>query len=142
MNHTTNFATQALLASSSQQSKHEVMMNDLPIFEIERRMSNHSTCSPSLKRSRPIHAFDMSEFLEASKQVEDSMAFPTIEWPSFDDSDDSDSEEEGGSYFHPSSSKRQCKGLVRCNRSSNLSTLASVSSDDVAVRRGSNGSLS
>jgi hypothetical protein len=128
----TNFATIALQRCQQEDS----FLKELPLFEVERRMSNCSSSSnsssSSLKRSRAVSgSFDMSEFLEASKKVEDSIAFPVIEWPSFDDDDDSSEDED----FCPPS-KRQCKGLVRCTRSSNLSTLT-----ETAERRGSNGSL-
>jgi hypothetical protein len=110
-------------------------LKGLPIFEAERRLSIGSneglatSSSSSLKRSRTVTpgSFDMSEFIEASKQVEDSIAFPVIEWPAFDDDEDGD-DSDGESFCVPRPSKRRCKGLVRCNRSSNLSTLTPSSS--------------
>lgn len=86
-----------------------------------------SMISPNaLKRSRNFsESFDMSEFEDASKSVEDSIAFPSIEW-SFDDNDDED-------YKPPS--KRICRGLVRSEGSCDLSSLASCQ------RNGSSGSL-
>ena len=47
-----------------------------------------------LKRSRSTFAFDMSIFEEASQQVEESIAFPSIEWNFSDDDDDSSSTDE------------------------------------------------
>mmetsp|Transcript_18107 Transcript_18107/g.29244 ORF Transcript_18107/g.29244 Transcript_18107/m.29244 type:complete len:125 (+) Transcript_18107:271-645(+) len=123
MSQQTNFATQAL-----ERCENDSFLKELPMFEIERRMSNSST--NSLKRSRPSScSFDMSDFAEASKLVEESMAFPAIEWPSFDGDDEDDA-------FLVPPTKRQCQGLVRCNRSSNLSSLTTKTE-----RRGSNGSL-
>ncbi|KAG7371890.1 hypothetical protein IV203_018032 [Nitzschia inconspicua] len=93
----------------------------------------------SLKRER-LASFDMSDILKASQQVEDSFAFPVIEWPSFD----ADSEEDD--EFSAPPSKRQCRGLVRCDRSSNLYTLSAIATSTVSInaiveRQGSNGSL-
>jgi hypothetical protein len=126
-------------------------LSSLPLFEAESRLSQNKT---SLKR--PRHgAFDMSVVLEASKEVEDSIAFPVIEWPSLDNDDknsekDDDEDDDAAFCFSTSPAKRQCRGLVRCRRSSNLSALTRNSSNhsDPAIvamnsvqRRGSNGSL-
>jgi hypothetical protein len=73
-------------------------------------------CTKNLKRSSS-GSFDMSAFTEASQQVEDAIAFPSIEW-SFDDSD---SEEE---EYSPAS-KRRCRGIARSENSSDLFTLGS-----------------
>lgn len=76
-----------------------------------------------------IGSFDMTSFVEASQQVEDSIAFPTLEWPSLDGDDDDDQE----LYVPPT--KRQCRGLVRSNKASfDLTALPSE-------RAGSCGSL-
>eukprot|EP00526_Cylindrotheca_closterium_P021297 CAMPEP_0113637754 /NCGR_PEP_ID=MMETSP0017_2-20120614/19774_1 /TAXON_ID=2856 /ORGANISM="Cylindrotheca closterium" /LENGTH=105 /DNA_ID=CAMNT_0000548821 /DNA_START=11 /DNA_END=328 /DNA_ORIENTATION=+ /assembly_acc=CAM_ASM_000147 len=83
------------------------------------------SCKPmiSMKRSRSSTAsLDSSKFEEASKQIEDSIAFPTIEW-SFDDEDDV--------FAVERPSKRSCSGLVRSMGSADLSSL----------RCGSSGSL-
>eukprot|EP00526_Cylindrotheca_closterium_P021216 CAMPEP_0113614010 /NCGR_PEP_ID=MMETSP0017_2-20120614/6940_1 /TAXON_ID=2856 /ORGANISM="Cylindrotheca closterium" /LENGTH=99 /DNA_ID=CAMNT_0000523153 /DNA_START=68 /DNA_END=367 /DNA_ORIENTATION=+ /assembly_acc=CAM_ASM_000147 len=78
----------------------------------------------SMKRSRSSTAsLDSSKFEEASKQIEDSIAFPNIEWSFDDDEDDVFS-------FEPPS-KRSCSGLVRSKGSADLSSL----------RCGSSGSL-
>jgi hypothetical protein len=115
-----------------------------------------TTRTSPLKRSRSRSAvsgsFDMGEFLKASQQVEETIAFPAIEWPSFDDDDSSsdtysvassvtkeDDDEEEEDYFQQSR-KRQCRGLVRCNRSCNLSSLWEIANR--SERCGSNGSLS
>jgi hypothetical protein len=78
-------------------------------------------CTNDFKRSRSseVVSFDMSSFAEASQQVEDSIAFPSIEW-SFGD-DESDDE-----YFpSPPAPKRRCSGLVRSSKPSfDLSSLA------------------
>eukprot|EP00339_Tiarina_fusa_P003163 CAMPEP_0117046424 /NCGR_PEP_ID=MMETSP0472-20121206/32104_1 /TAXON_ID=693140 ORGANISM="Tiarina fusus, Strain LIS" /NCGR_SAMPLE_ID=MMETSP0472 /ASSEMBLY_ACC=CAM_ASM_000603 /LENGTH=117 /DNA_ID=CAMNT_0004758779 /DNA_START=33 /DNA_END=386 /DNA_ORIENTATION=+ len=71
----------------------------------------------SLKRSRSGFSFDMSAFDEASQQVEDSIAFPSIEW-SFDDSDDEDDED-----IACPAAKRRCSGLSRCPSFSDLSAI-------------------
>jgi hypothetical protein len=85
----------------------------------------------TLKRSRgaigSFESFDMSAFVEASQQVEDSIAFPSIEWPVLDDSKEDD-------YYSPAPAKRQCRGLVRSKNSANLSLLSTI-------RFGSAGSL-
>ena len=124
----------------------------------------------TLKRSRPGSSsgssFDMGDFIKASQQVEETIAFPSIEWPSFDDdSDDSSSsssntsisdfdnscsrssrtrqenEDDEGEYgFSSSPRKRQCRGLIRCDRSCNLTSLWEMAI--TSERRGSNGSLS
>lgn len=123
--------------------------------------STMSSCS-SLKRSRSemggFDKFDMSSFVEASKQVEESISFPLIEWPSLDDEDieeekndnnssqdsfpslgwpgldeDSDEEEDEFKAFHRP--KRLCRGLVRSKNSFNLASLSST------PRLGSAGSL-
>ena len=87
-------------------------------------------CTQRLKRSRSaMGSFDMSVFVEASQQLEDSIAFPSIEFPTFD----SDDEEE---YASPPAAKRRCRGLTRTkNISSDLSSLGS------SERFGSYGSL-
>ena len=72
----------------------------------------------SLKRPR---SFDLSPLLEATHPVEDSIAFPSIEW-SFDT--DSDDEDESVSP----AAKRRCTGLNRSSRvNTNLSTFGSSS---------------
>eukprot|EP00980_Cylindrotheca_fusiformis_P013694 scaffold3515_cov126-Cylindrotheca_fusiformis.AAC.43 len=60
-------------------------------------------------------SFDMSDFAEASQQVEKSIAFPSISWD-FDDSESDDSTV----AFEPAS-KRRCSGLVRSKISADLS---------------------
>merc|ERR1719223_561570 len=101
--------------------------------------------SATLKRSRSFSpselsgSFNMGEFLKASQQVEETIAFPAIEWPSFDDDDDDNSsdassltsarelrqdvEEDEEEDFFQGRRKRQCRGLTRCSRSCNLSSL-------------------
>lgn len=112
--------------------------------------------SAPLKRSRSSlsGSFDMGEFIKASEQVEETIAFPAVEWPSFDDDDDDssyniqpslmskdeDDDEDDDFFSHRSPRKRQCRGLTRCNRSCNLSSLWKMGS--TSQRRGSNGSLS
>jgi len=126
--------------------------------------SRSSTITSGAKRSAPSSgSFDMGEFLKASQQVEDTIAFPTIEWPSFDDDYDSSSsssdddnsysmrslstrtreerEEDDDDFFQQQSPrKRQCRGLIRCDRSCNLSSLWEMAAS--SERHGSNGSLS
>jgi hypothetical protein len=90
-------------------------------------------CTKNLKRSRStmgsFESFDMSDFAKASQQVEESIAFPTIEWPDIDDS-----EEDNEPTFEPTA-KRRCRGLVRSKNSCNLFELGSTQ------RLGSAGSL-
>lgn len=140
----TNMSASKALIRSAQLNRNDdhdfSFLPSLPAHETERRLQRKSNC---MKRSRD-EPFDMSAFLEASQQIEDSIAFPVIEWPSFDDNSDSDDD---ASFCYAPPSKRHCKGLVRCNRSSNLSTLTatSMSSTDIdhnsVQRQGSNGSL-
>lgn len=65
----------------------------------------------NLKRSR-FDSFDLSEFEQASKKIEDSISFPSIEWSFNDEDDDED-------VFAPPA-KRSCSGLVRSNGSADL----------------------
>eukprot|EP00526_Cylindrotheca_closterium_P021431 CAMPEP_0113615682 /NCGR_PEP_ID=MMETSP0017_2-20120614/7835_1 /TAXON_ID=2856 /ORGANISM="Cylindrotheca closterium" /LENGTH=106 /DNA_ID=CAMNT_0000524943 /DNA_START=83 /DNA_END=403 /DNA_ORIENTATION=+ /assembly_acc=CAM_ASM_000147 len=84
------------------------------------------SCKPmiSMKRSRSSTAsFESSKFEEASKQIEDSISFPSIEWSFDDDEDDV--------FAVERPSKRSCSGLVRSMGSADLSSL----------RCGSSGSL-
>lgn len=119
--------------------------------------------SAPLKRTRSRFtsgSFDMGDFMKASEQVEETIAFPSIEWPSCDDDEsstsDSDSatfsltlpsdlredieEEDDEEAFSQCRRKRQCRGLTRSGRSCNLSSLLDSASN--SERRGSNGSLS
>ena len=101
--------------------------------------------SKSLKRSRSTTrmglfdntSFDMSDFVKASKQVEESIAFPEIAW-SFDESD-----AEEDSFDLEPSAKRRCRGLVRSKGSADLSVILGVSSSSSpsSQRFGSSGSL-
>jgi len=128
--------------------------------------STETKRSVPLKRSRSRSAlagsFDMGDFLKASQQVEDTIAFPAIEWPSFDDDDISSSDDDNNSaassltrqrqvgedldddddedFFHQSPRKRPCRGLTRCDRSGNLTSLWELAIR--SERHGSNGSLS
>ena len=63
----------------------------------------------SLKRPRSslLGSFDLSFLVEASQPVEDSMAFPSIEW-----SNDIDSVDDA-EFIAPLAVKRRCRGLVR-----------------------------
>uniref|UniRef100_A0A7S4ASP3 Uncharacterized protein n=1 Tax=Pseudo-nitzschia australis TaxID=44445 RepID=A0A7S4ASP3_9STRA len=123
---------------------------------------NATKRSSPLKRSRSSFSgsFDMRDVLKASEQVEETIAFPSVEWPSLDDADsdddnsyniqssltrsrdDRDDDEEFDDYFSTQTlrRKRQCRGLTRCNRSCNLSSLLELSAG--SERRGSSGSLS
>lgn len=134
-------------------------------FEPQKKASsltrdNDTTVRSALKRSRSSisGSFDMGEFMKASEQVEESISFPAVEWPSLDELDngyddensfniqlsmsgDDENEDEDDDCFHiRSPRKRQCRGLIRCTRSCNLSSLWKLSS--TSQRRGSNGSLS
>jgi hypothetical protein len=80
----------------------------------------------ALKRSRnTLGSFGMSDFEDAAKQVEESIAFPSIEW-NFNDDDDEE-------FTQPS--KRRCQGLARSSESFDLTALGSFQ------RRGSNNSF-
>ena len=103
-----------------------------PINTVQRPMIS----SKSLKRSRSMTVglfdnFDMGDFAKASKQIEESIAFPAIEW-SFDES-----EAEEDSFDLEPSAKRRCRGLVRSKGSADLSVVGVSSSQ----RFGSSGSL-
>jgi hypothetical protein len=91
-------------------------------------------CANTLKRTRTkicsLDNFDMSDFFKASQRVEDSIAFPSIEWPDIE----SDSEEDDVLTREPAA-KRRCRGLVRSKNSFNLESLGSTQ------RFGSAGSL-
>ena len=149
-------ATKALqVFESSSMSEHKERTN-LPMIN----SITTTTKTSSMKRSRPSvsSAFDMGDFIKASQQVEETIAFPTIEWPSLDyddnsddssSSDDSDSfsfsritkDDDDDDFFQQQPSrKRLCRGLTRCDRSCNLSSLFEMAI--TSERRGSNGSLS
>ncbi len=119
--------------------------------------------SAPLKRTRSRFtsgSFDMGDFMKASEKVEETIAFPAIEWPSFDDDEVSSSDSDSATFslamsrdhlqdleddddeeeFNQCRRKRQCRGLTRSGRSCNLSSLIDASSK--SERRGSNGSLS
>jgi hypothetical protein len=150
-------ATKALqVFESSSMSEHKERTHSPMIKSIT------TTNTSSMKRSRSSasSSFDMGDFIKASQQVEETIAFPTIEWPSLDcdDSDDSsssddsdfsfsrttkddDDDSEDDDFFQQQPSrKRQCRGLTRCDRSCNLSSLFEMAI--TSERRGSNGSLS
>ena len=78
----------------------------------------------SLKRSRSsLGSFDLSILTEATKPVEDSIAFPSIEWSN------NDFESEDEEVTSPPPSKRRCHGLVRYVKiQTDLSLLAGVES--------------
>eukprot|EP00535_Pseudo-nitzschia_heimii_P002739 CAMPEP_0197183678 /NCGR_PEP_ID=MMETSP1423-20130617/7965_1 /TAXON_ID=476441 /ORGANISM="Pseudo-nitzschia heimii, Strain UNC1101" /LENGTH=175 /DNA_ID=CAMNT_0042634279 /DNA_START=36 /DNA_END=563 /DNA_ORIENTATION=+ len=154
----------------NQPSRKRVAMNYASAGDVRCSNSSDKRQSAPLKRSRSRSAlsasFDMKDFLRASEEVEETIAFPTIEWPSFDDDDDSSSSDGENSYGIASMSsrrteeredinirddeddesfdqyprKRQCRGLTRCSKSCNLSSLWDISNR--SERRGSNGSLS
>merc|ERR1740117_295022 len=150
-------ATKALqVFESSSMSEHKARTS-LPMIN----SITTTTTKTSMKRSRSSaasSAFDMGDFIKASQQVEETIAFPTIEWPSLDyddnsddssSSDDSDSfsfsritkEDDDDDFFQQQPSrKRLCRGLTRCDRSCNLSSLFEMAI--TSERRGSNGSLS
>jgi len=161
---TNDLATQALMIIENgglQQKKRASMTYP----SATAMLSSNAKQSSAMKRSRSAlsRSFDMGDFLKASEQVEETIAFPTIEWPSFDDdysssdeensfnvassltrpreeynnhADDDDEDED----FSVNPRKRQCRGLTRCDRSCNLSSLWEISNR--SERRGSNGSLS
>jgi len=151
-------ATKALqVFESSSMSEHKERTNS-PMIK-----SFTTTNTSSMKRSRSSasSSFDMGDFIKASQQVEETIAFPTIEWPSLDSDDDDDSssscddsdfsfsrttkndndDDEDDDFFQQQPiRKRQCRGLSRCDRSCNLSSLYEMAI--TSERRGSNGSLS
>lgn len=82
----------------------------------------------TMKRSRSaIGRFDMSEFSKVAEQIENSIAFPSIEW----NFDEGCYDVEDAISFEPPA-KRSCNGLVRSKGSADLSSFA---------RSGSSGSL-
>jgi hypothetical protein len=117
--------TSKTLSPATEALERSLNMVQSPVLNKEKPM----ICTKNLKRSRSgFGLLDMSAFEEASKQVEDSIAFPSIEW-SFDDEDSEDD------FASPPYVKRRCRGL---SRSSDASfDLASMSSQ----RLGSSGSL-
>ena len=158
-------ATKALqVFESSSMSEHKARTS-LPM--INSITTTTTTNASSMKRSRSSassSAFDMGDFMKASQQVEETIAFPTIEWPSLDyddnsddssssddsdsfsfsritkDNDDDDDSENDDFFQQQPSRKRLCRGLTRCDRSCNLSSLFEMAI--TSERRGSNGSLS
>jgi len=115
---------------------------------------------PPLKRSRPpssstttitnkscCSSFDMSTFEQASNEVQDSLRFPMIEWPTTsgdDDSNDDDDDDDDdygddddtgtGVNSLSRSRKRICRGLVRSSSTIDLSSfLASTRTVAVAA---------
>lgn len=95
---------------------------------------NTNTASPkrmippaSLKRNRSsMGQFDLADLLDAARPVEDSIAFPSIEW-NFDDEDDTAQtsctaavthhlvvdDDQGDDLIDNPPPKRHCRGLVR-----------------------------
>mmetsp|Transcript_31871 Transcript_31871/g.77412 ORF Transcript_31871/g.77412 Transcript_31871/m.77412 type:complete len:238 (-) Transcript_31871:260-973(-) len=95
--------------------------------------SNKSCCSSS---------FDMSTFEQASNEVQDSLRFPMIEWPttSDDDDDSNDDDDDKGTGFAgvrgsslSRSRKRVCRGLVRSSSTIDLSSFLVGTRTAVAV---------
>mmetsp|Transcript_37076 Transcript_37076/g.41417 ORF Transcript_37076/g.41417 Transcript_37076/m.41417 type:complete len:131 (-) Transcript_37076:29-421(-) len=107
------FATKALQrimyepSSSSFQKKRAS-----PMISINNTMqrSTGRGATTTLKRSRPgsssCSSFDMRDFIKASQQIEETIAFPSIEWPSFDDDDSSSSSSSNNQATATSSSKQ------------------------------------
>lgn len=120
--------------------------------------SSSSSNYSSLKRLRSSSAsvssaFDMKDFSEASRYIEESIAFPEIRFP-FDDhvEDGSSASTSIGCFTKPdeyngddnddedtfaSRPRKRRRGLTRCNRSTSLWEMALSSKQ----RNGSNGSL-
>lgn len=95
--------------------------------EIHRRRPMINFASQKRHHSE-IGTFDMSAIEQASKKVENAIAFPTIEWPTYEGDDETDSED-----FPQPQAKRPRFGLVRSAPSFNLVALASaerLESDD------------
>jgi hypothetical protein len=127
--------------------------------------STHSESFQTRKRSREsssssLSPFDMSEFTDAYRRVEETIAFPAIVFPSeYDfedvssdddnnslsvfsmttargnDNDDDNDDDEYGNY----QPRKRFRGLTRSYRSSSLTELALLTSS--SNRNGSNGSL-
>ena len=119
-------ATAALEKSLTCQTKH-VVSQGKPMIKaaaLKRSRKNFDESSSS------VSSFDMSEFADASKQVEESIAFPSIQWD-FNDEDQDDED-----HYTPTSSKRLCQGFSRSTACLDLSSLSAS-----CQRRGSNGSL-
>lgn len=109
--------------------------------------SNRMIPQRSLKRNRSLMAgFDFADLVEATKPVEESIAFPSIEWQFDEEDDNADDEAEEsepptiGRFPFPlpeddlddiidnPRAKRQCRGLVRSKHvSCNLSQLEGIS---------------
>ena len=157
----------------------------LPKVKPERRGSNNGgqeeSAPPTIsstsshcnkKRSRSQYgSLDMSELVHVSQQIQDSITFPVIRFPSLDcagsdvasDSNsvtendcsvgEEDEDDDCDVEYLTMPRKRHCRGLVRCQRSYNLSSLVDLFNADetaaaatsmnglVAERRGSTGSM-
>eukprot|EP00529_Nitzschia_sp_RCC80_P036279 CAMPEP_0113482880 /NCGR_PEP_ID=MMETSP0014_2-20120614/23147_1 /TAXON_ID=2857 /ORGANISM="Nitzschia sp." /LENGTH=165 /DNA_ID=CAMNT_0000376411 /DNA_START=113 /DNA_END=610 /DNA_ORIENTATION=- /assembly_acc=CAM_ASM_000159 len=162
------------VSSSPRQPPFYVATADVALSKVhpERRGSGSSSSSSSTfsdttpascnkKRSMSqCGSFDLTDLVQASQEVEESIAFPIVRFPSLvnsvtdldssieaeaeDESDDSDTE-----YFTNTmpSRKRHCRGLVRCQRSYDLSTMVDMMNDTTSTstmfteRRGSAGSM-
>ena len=113
-------ATKALQEALKLDSKH---------MKFSQKIESSMEGKENLKRSHSVLcSFDMSSFAEASKEIEDSFAFPTLEWPTIDGSQDDEEP-------YVPLAKRRCHGLSRSHRASfDLTALASE-------RKGSCGSL-
>lgn len=113
-------ALESLLTSenSGRRNSDDCAHRRRPMIDFTRMKRHHSQ----------IGSFDMSSIEEASKKVESSIAFPTIEWPVYDGDDETDSEDIPLPQF-----KRPRLGLIRSAPSFNLVALGSserLQSDD------------
>ena len=122
-------ATAALEKSLTFQTKH-VASKGKPMIKAAALKRSRRTFDESSSSST---SFDMSEFEDASKQVEESIAFPSIEW-NLNDNDCNDDDEDDDCCNHPS--KRFCQGFSRSGACLDLSSL-----NTSCPRRGSHGSL-
>mmetsp|Transcript_12450 Transcript_12450/g.21800 ORF Transcript_12450/g.21800 Transcript_12450/m.21800 type:complete len:159 (-) Transcript_12450:85-561(-) len=143
-NDTLSPATQALEKALKDDSLSSFVAKPKGMSGTEDREPPGMISSKNLKRSRSCMAtfddrFDMDSFWKASRDVEESILFPPIDWPSAGEDEDVHQEledvERDREVAEPTP-KRRCRGLVRSKNSSDLSSLAGS-----AGRYGSNGSM-
>jgi hypothetical protein len=111
-------------------NQHRAMISSISLKRSRSVVQNNCRFMSEEGLAKPSCSFDMDSFLQASKDVQDEILFPSISWPSPGDDDDGDSRD----TVEPSP-KRRCRGLVRSRNATNLFSLAE------SARCGSNGSM-
>lgn len=104
----------------------------IPNHEIRKSTSRIRRKSTQARRGSLDSAFDMAAFERATKQVEESIAFPAIDWSFNEDDNDEEIDISKGA-------KRRCQGLTR---NDGFFDLCKLSTTVVCrERRGSTGSM-